>query len=1096
MFTAVRSAATVACAVLALSGSLSAFAGGRGAGTPPSHFYGLHHTPLGAASLGTDPAGRLVVSNIGSSGQDGVSIDLGKTTGFAMQPDIGPSGALPAGMSMTCTARFGDGTITDRTAQLQVSATPGGQCALAFRYTGDSAICCHTRLLLEGAVVASRVLVVPVNDPPLLMASGNIGTVAGEPPLTFTCSTAVDKVEWAVVRRSTSTPTSPWLVALPGLPAVQCDEVSMSLEGLPPAPRLLTYCDLQGTGVAGGAVTISDEALRIKHKGWDGLIYHQNARATGQAQMTGIAGPDICAGCYECCHPETGSALAVNTGVLVSNIGSSGNDGVSFTRPPWFRPPFFPEMAIAMGPVDMSDPDAAVRFTATGTFSDMSTRDITARVASGGSTGGLSLSADFSSLASSLVELQVFSGGGPVGSVVVPNQPGSPLASLFSLGGGALHVTRCITMSGDASSHVGMALHVDDSALLIIGGQVFIGDECRMLVADSTLHVLSVDEITCSGAHIPHAKLTCRREMSPRGISPPAYPVVHDGVLHTALGQCALSSRDSDGDGVADLLISNIGSSGQDGVAIDLGEARGCSMVFAGSGAAVGSQFSHMDFDVIDDQCATCPGGVVAGMDIDGISPNSAVISASVKPCCRGHVTLIKRTPGGFTDTTHTFPYPSNDPWSVGGAPGSQLRIGRGKVKDIRDTGSNLTDGAGTFMDVLTMHLALSQTTGGGGSGGVTMSHPLHGTFTGIDEIVISQCIDEPPYTDSIQHARMLFTASPVCNPCSVTLGSSDVVKFQSAHHALGQAEVIAEDCDDSDPALLPVLWAANIGSSGNDGVSIDLERQMVDRDCAGAALPDVVGVSAKVRGSFGQWLRQRYTLEGSMAGDAGPTMPLAGVTLQRTDPVTCQCTCDAGWMPAGTIRVTVRDQFGNSALSLNGLPPGTRWCGISGSDDPGTYQGAFTVTVSSTFGGGPSMLVHDCTQTLDWPSDMTFLFPGHPPVVGRSLEMFTTPPGGTPVAADFRLNALKVTRQAPASSVLALGITDEQVIRMPPVQPCPADINGDHSVNVADLLSVISAWGACQSCPATPCPSDINHDCSVNVADLLTVISSWGACP
>ncbi len=64
----------------------------------------------------------------------------------------------------------------------------------------------------------------------------------------------------------------------------------------------------------------------------------------------------------------------------------------------------------------------------------------------------------------------------------------------------------------------------------------------------------------------------------------------------------------------------------------------------------------------------------------------------------------------------------------------------------------------------------------------------------------------------------------------------------------------------------------------------------------------------------------------------------------------------------------------------------------------------------------------------------------------------------------------------------------------------CPADVNHDNSVNVADLLAVISNWGACP----TPCPprcaADVSPaatgDCAVNVGDLLAVITAWGACP
>ena len=55
----------------------------------------------------------------------------------------------------------------------------------------------------------------------------------------------------------------------------------------------------------------------------------------------------------------------------------------------------------------------------------------------------------------------------------------------------------------------------------------------------------------------------------------------------------------------------------------------------------------------------------------------------------------------------------------------------------------------------------------------------------------------------------------------------------------------------------------------------------------------------------------------------------------------------------------------------------------------------------------------------------------------------------------------------------------------------CPADVNGDNSVNVTDLLAVIVSWGPCDGCPA-----DINNDDQVNVADLLAVINAWGACP
>jgi hypothetical protein len=56
----------------------------------------------------------------------------------------------------------------------------------------------------------------------------------------------------------------------------------------------------------------------------------------------------------------------------------------------------------------------------------------------------------------------------------------------------------------------------------------------------------------------------------------------------------------------------------------------------------------------------------------------------------------------------------------------------------------------------------------------------------------------------------------------------------------------------------------------------------------------------------------------------------------------------------------------------------------------------------------------------------------------------------------------------------------------------CPADLNGDGLVNVADLLILFDNWGACND----DCTGDLNGDGVVNVADLLILFDNWGACP
>ena len=55
-------------------------------------------------------------------------------------------------------------------------------------------------------------------------------------------------------------------------------------------------------------------------------------------------------------------------------------------------------------------------------------------------------------------------------------------------------------------------------------------------------------------------------------------------------------------------------------------------------------------------------------------------------------------------------------------------------------------------------------------------------------------------------------------------------------------------------------------------------------------------------------------------------------------------------------------------------------------------------------------------------------------------------------------------------------------------VVPCPADVNGDGSITVADLLLVLSEFGCTSACTA-----DVDGDGSVTVADVLVVLSLFG---
>ncbi|MCH7849657.1 MAG: hypothetical protein IIB53_15010 [Planctomycetes bacterium] len=56
---------------------------------------------------------------------------------------------------------------------------------------------------------------------------------------------------------------------------------------------------------------------------------------------------------------------------------------------------------------------------------------------------------------------------------------------------------------------------------------------------------------------------------------------------------------------------------------------------------------------------------------------------------------------------------------------------------------------------------------------------------------------------------------------------------------------------------------------------------------------------------------------------------------------------------------------------------------------------------------------------------------------------------------------------------------------------PNDADLDGDGSVGVTDLLILLGSWGPCDDC--NNCPADLDGDCSVGVADLLILLGNWG---
>jgi hypothetical protein len=54
----------------------------------------------------------------------------------------------------------------------------------------------------------------------------------------------------------------------------------------------------------------------------------------------------------------------------------------------------------------------------------------------------------------------------------------------------------------------------------------------------------------------------------------------------------------------------------------------------------------------------------------------------------------------------------------------------------------------------------------------------------------------------------------------------------------------------------------------------------------------------------------------------------------------------------------------------------------------------------------------------------------------------------------------------------------------------CVGDITGDGTVDTADLVGLLAAWGECPGCP-----EDLNDDATVDTADLVILLAEWGPC-
>jgi hypothetical protein len=144
---------------------------------------------------------------------------------------------------------------------------------------------------------------------------------------------------------------------------------------------------------------------------------------------------------------------------------------------------------------------------------------------------------------------------------------------------------------------------------------------------------------------------------------------------------------------------------------------------------------------------------------------------------------------------------------------------------------------------------------------------------------------------------------------------------------------------------------------------------------------------------------------------------------------------------------------------------------------------------------------------TILGPQDVVFVDPldpvGHALVIDWRLDGVLLAGEG---AATLNLGAFAI---APGWHTVAVTVSDPtEMVRdeaareecmtatlvwtlLAPGASCPADVDGDGTIGLADLLAVSESWGRCPE----PCAGDLNGDGAADVRDLIEVIVHWGPC-
>jgi hypothetical protein len=274
----------------------------QGQTPPPNPFFGLNHQPVEGATLSLNADGSLLVSNLGSSGCDGVSIDMGDgSQGLTATVDFGPAGSLSPGSEFTVDSFF---DVTYRVYEIG-----NGQAALAMDVPGCTPSSVRVELLNNGAVVDSKEYDHSALNRNGQLVISNIGS-SGQDGVRFRLGDGNFNVDSFFDIAYKVDPGTHF----PGCPPVAADQIRII-----PLDGCLSQIQSHDHH---GHPTILKTPANLRHRGHKTVLKAASPNGPGGANSFTIT--DEALGLFG----GTPHTALGNGHLTISNIGSSGQDGV------------------------------------------------------------------------------------------------------------------------------------------------------------------------------------------------------------------------------------------------------------------------------------------------------------------------------------------------------------------------------------------------------------------------------------------------------------------------------------------------------------------------------------------------------------------------------------------------------------------------------------------------------------------------------------------------------------------------------------------------------------------------------------------------